>query len=197
MVLTAFKRLSRNWMLNANYTYARLKDHDTAESDLLSITPEDHYNLEQDWGWSGNDIRHKAVASGSYTAPYGFTFSFLGRYVSAHPYTGFSEFDLNHDNFFYDRVGPDPALGLSEHLERNTFRGDTFIALDLRLAKSFRLTGPHRIQLIVDVFNVTNQDNFPVVDTNFTRLGELTPDFGEPLLAHPPRTWQVTARYSF
>ncbi len=197
VVLTAFKRLSRNWMFDANYTYARLKDHDTAETDLFAIFPEDHYNLEQDWGWSNSDVRHQAVTSGTYSAPYGFTFSFLGRYLSGYPYTGFAESDLNHDNFFYDRPGPDPNLGLDSHLDRNSFRTDGFFTLDLRLAKSFHLTGPNQIQLIVDVFNVTNHDNFPAVDTNFTRLGELNPDFGAPLVAGLPRTWQVTVRYSF
>jgi hypothetical protein len=44
---------------------------------------------------------------------------------------------------------------------------------------------------------VTNHDNFFAFDTNFTRGGQLNPDFGEPLVAASPRTWQVTARYSF
>ncbi len=203
VVLTAFKRLSRNWSLDANYTYAKWNDHDTAETDLINLFPEDHYNLDQDWGPSDLDLRHQAVISGVYTAPYRFTFSFFGRYNSKFPYTALLSGDANQDQFNFDRPGPDPNLGLTSHLGRNSLRGDSFAKLDLRLSKMFTLSGPHELEIMVDVFNVTDNDNFRAFDNIFAFEDFVTgayfpnPNFGEPTFAAQPRTWQVSARYRF
>ncbi len=44
-------------------------------------------------------------------------------------------------------------------VERNSFRVDDYVSLDLRLEKPFNLPGGHEINVLVDVFNVTNEKN--------------------------------------
>ncbi len=197
LVLSAKKRQSRNWTLQANYTYSESRDHESSETDFVTAVAEDHFDLDQDWGWSDRDARHRIVVCGSYAAPHGLTFSFIGRYRSAGPINAFAGQDLNNDGFFVDRPGPDPTLGLDRHLDRNAFRGSSAAAVDLRLAKSFRHASRHEIEAMVEVFNVTDEANFTAFDTDFLRFGQPNPEFGEPRQAGPPRTLQLGLRYRF
>jgi hypothetical protein len=197
VVLSALKRHSRNWSLRANYTYSESKDHDSFETVDVIPVPEDHYNLDQDWGWSGSDVRHRIVAAGTYTATHGLIFSFLGRYRDAFPVNAFAGADLNGDGTSFDRPGPDPALGLDRHLDRNSFRGSSATALDLRAAKAFRVAQERKVEAIVEVFNVTAEDIFVAFDSGYLRFGQPNPEFGRPLQASQPRTFQAGLRYRF
>jgi outer membrane receptor protein involved in Fe transport len=197
VVLAVLKRYSRNWSLLANYTYAESRDHDSFETESIATAPEDHYNLEQDWGWSSSDVRHRVVVSGVYTAPYGFTLAFVGRYRDAFPVNALAGFDLNNDGTGFDRPGPDHVLGLDRHLARNSFRGSSAATLDLRFSKAFAPVRDHEFEAMVEVFNVTDEAVFTAFDTAFVRFGQLNPVFGEPIQASQPRTLQIGLRYRF
>lgn len=72
---------------------------------------------------------------------------------------------------------------------RNSFRVDDYISLDLRLEKSFRLASGHEVSLLVDAFNLTNEDN--VANVNSVS----GPEFGVPNDFFSGREIQIGARY--
>ncbi len=76
-------------------------------------------------------------------------------------------------------------------IERNSLRVDDFISLDVRLEKPFALPNGDEINILVDVFNVTNEDN--VANVNSVS----GPDFGVPVDFFPGREIQVGLRYYF
>jgi hypothetical protein len=197
LVLSAVKRYSHNWSARASYTYAESRDHDSAETDQIVFLPEDHFNLDQDWGWSDRDVRQRLVVAGSWAAPRGFTLSFVGSYRSALPINAFAGSDLNNDGSSFDRPGPDPVLGLDSHLRRNSFRGSSAAALDLRLAKAFSFSEDRALEAMIEIFNLTDEEIFVAFDPDYLRFGQPNPEFGMPLRAARPRSLQLGLRYRF
>ncbi len=198
--LTARRRFAGRWQFDGSYTYAESRDQDTNERSISPVAegwPEDHFDLDNDRGWSDYDVRNRLVLSGTYLAPHAIDIAVIFRYRDALPLNSLDSRDLNGDGFFRDRPGPDPALGLAEHLGRNSFRGASFSSLDVRLSKRFRLAGRHEIELIGEAFNLLDEDNFSTFDVRFADGGELNPAFGEPIAALPPQSFQLGARYRF
>jgi hypothetical protein len=73
------KRLTAGLQFKANYTYSKFLDNLGSRGDLgnpIGITSgagafTNYYNQGNDWGLSGNDIRHRIVASTIYELPVG------------------------------------------------------------------------------------------------------------------------------
>lgn len=196
--LTFVKRFGGRFAVQVHYSYSESRDHDSVEFDQITIAPEDHYNLDQDWGPFASDIRHRVILSGSYTAPLGFTLSFFGRYRSAVPLNPLAASeDLNNDGFYLDRPGPDPRLGLDRHLGRNSFRQADWWHLDLRLGKVFRVAGSQELELLIEAFNVTNAETLVSFDGDYTRSGEINENFLQPQQDFIPRSFQLGLRYRF
>lgn len=66
------KRLSRGLQLKANYTYSKFLDNAVARSELGGGTAfTNFYNQANDYGRSGNDLRHRLVVSSIYELPVG------------------------------------------------------------------------------------------------------------------------------
>ena len=74
---------------------------------------------------------------------------------------------------------------------RNSFRVSDYLSVDARLEKAFRLNNDHEITLLIDVFNITNEDN--VANVNSVS----GPEFGTPNDFLPGREVQVGVRYFF
>ncbi|MBV8844854.1 MAG: TonB-dependent receptor [Bryobacterales bacterium] len=70
--LSVDKRLSGGLQFKASYTYSKFLDNLVARSELgggLAFT--NFYNQANDWGRSGNDLRHRVVVSSIYQLPFG------------------------------------------------------------------------------------------------------------------------------
>jgi outer membrane receptor protein involved in Fe transport len=70
------KRLSNGLQFKFNYTYAKFLDNVASRNELGAPTPitaafTNYYNLQNNWGLSGNDIRHRIVGSVIYDLPVG------------------------------------------------------------------------------------------------------------------------------
>ncbi len=103
--------------------------------------------------------------------------------------------DANGDGFngFFgigDRTGP-----------RGSLRGDPTFQLDLRGAKTFAFTEKMNLQLLAEVFNLTNRANY---GSNFNRItapdGSIIPNsgFGQPIAIYTqPRQAQIAVRFNF
>ena len=89
-----------------------------------------------------------------------------------------------------DRICPDGHI-----LQRNTIRKDNaYFSWDIRLSKPFNLGPQGTFEAILEVFNVTNSDNFRDPSTAGVFLnfdGTLRSGLGE------PRQFQVGGRYLF
>ena len=192
---------------SANYTFSHTLDDGTFVTFVSTPQSNAQRNLER--ANSNQDARHRFVANFTASSPQNwgvlrnFQLSSIVTLQSARPFTLFVGFDANNDgNPVTDRVGTSA---------RNTYRGDTLQAVDMRLARAFHL-GEHRaLSLSLDAFNLFNRAN---VDEVFTVYG--APDFigappthfgdgisgpsgqvGAPRTAFNPRQLQLGAKFIF
>lgn len=139
-----------------------------------------------------------------------------GRWQSGQPFTVNSIFDVNLDGNLTDRLDNitglrvtgnrrQPleltgnatsllaAVGQDGRIGRNSFRAGSVMELDLSLLKAFRVVGQQRLQVRLDVFNLTNRDNFGVPVRYVGAAG-----FGQAVdTVTPNRRLQVAIKYLF
>lgn len=178
-----------------NYTLSWDKSDDDNERDPFTLRYYDATQLEREFNWSDRDQRHRLNAWALIRLPADI---FINNRVSAYsaqpvtlkcsgPNAGQRASSLRDDP---DRVCPDGSI-----LKRNTGRKDNaFFSWDLRLSRMFRIGATGGLELIAEVFNVTNSDNF--LDPAFATLlfnfdGTVQSGLGA------PRQVQVGARYVF
>jgi hypothetical protein len=204
--LSARARLSDRFELQAFYTYSETRGNVLAGADEFRIT---NANYQSDVGGGRRDVsvdplnpqcgacfgpldtdaRHRLTLSAVYRGAWGLNYSGMFRYHSAGPYTVFlsdangAPLDANHDGFAYD-------LPPGTHV--NSKRGASFSQLDLRVSKEFRFAGDYGVELIAEVFNVTNEKN-PAV---FNRFGQPSAYAGDPLQGEQ-RLAQLGLRFNF
>jgi hypothetical protein len=69
------KRYSKGLLFNANYTFSKMMDNLDSRNELAGYPGTDaftnYYNQANDWGLSGNDVRHRFVFSTTYELPAG------------------------------------------------------------------------------------------------------------------------------
>jgi hypothetical protein len=207
LTLSATARRGRALRLNANYTLSKTLDDGTFT--VFVNTPQDLYNRSQERAVSIQDVRHRLVANFTAAGPpdtllHGFELSGIATLQSPRPFTIFVGFDANADtNPVTDRVGL---------AARNTYRGDSFRSLDLRLSRTIGVgQGTRTLQLIAEVFNVFNRANVNEVNTVYGApdfvgptpqhygdgIGAPAPSFGTPRNVFNPRQFQFAAKVAF
>ena len=143
------------------------------------------FDVEVDWGRSGDFQRNTVRASGVWNLPVGMTLA------------GF--FSYGSGNYLQITSGLDPTGVGADRLRhdlsltpRNTFKSDARQTLDLRVSKEIRLAGDVKIQGIAELFNVYNYKSFG------QNTLETSPLFGTANRAFSrPRTGQLAFRLSF
>ena len=110
-----------------------------------------------EWGPTGQDERHRVVATGVFDLAYGIQLSPVFQAASPRPYNLTAGTDLNADGNNNDRW-VDPATG--KQVSINAARGDSTVVLDLRGTKFFALGGERRIGVFAEAFNLLNNANF-------------------------------------
>jgi hypothetical protein len=178
------QRFSEKYWLNASYTL-----------DWRNTTPALQYYipLNQDdpagsgeHGPTDNYEKHRLVLSGSAELPGHVTLACILQWASARPYTATTANDINGDGVIGwpgDRVG-----------SYNSQRGSNFFSLDPRISKEFPFARGGRLEVIFEVFNLTNRSNFG----GYYNGSVDSPGFGKPVgLLGPPRQAQVGIRYSY
>jgi hypothetical protein len=176
------RRLSRGLQLQGSYTLSRSRSiNDVPNS--MPLNQADPLNKDE-FGPLWNHETHHGVVSGIVYLPRGFEVSGVLQAASARPYTAYTSGDINHDGVTGDRVEP-----------FNARRGAALFSLDVRGTKTIRLRQGMRVDLMFEVFNVTNRANFG----NFYVGNVDSPQFGQPSgqLLTPPRQAQVGARLTF
>jgi len=161
--ISAAKRMSNRWQMQTSYVWSRLNgdillDY-TNPNNLIPFVGQGATTT----GGSGNtnspDQTHAFKVLGSYQAPLGITVGANYQALTGLPRdrnlsVPFSQGTAN------IRVEP-----------RGTYRADMLNLLSLRADKSFRINGPRRASLIVELHNVLNssagQNSFGTVTRNF------------------------------
>ncbi|HYU78380.1 MAG TPA: hypothetical protein VEK56_05305, partial [Vicinamibacterales bacterium] len=127
--------------------------------------------------------------SSSYTVPrVDVRFGGIVTASSAPPYTVTTGFDANGDRRTNERpIGPDGKM-----IPPNSERGDDYFNIDLRISKLFRMGPTRRLELLWEMFNLTNAKNYGGYIGN-----QRSPDFGKPTYALPPFQGQLGVRFDF
>ena len=201
IVLYTHKRFSNRWALDASYTYSKFKDDDSNERSVSSSSdyPEDQYHLNTyEWGPSNFDITHKFVASFAYQLPLNFMVSAIGSIRSGFPYSAGDSRDNNGDSYRNERALYQDSSGNWVHPDRNTYRQPYNRNLDLRVSWTANFGRNLSLELILDMFNITDETNWWT--TNQTLIGydgSMESDFGEPNRVGEPRNYQLGAKFRF
>ena len=176
-LLIAFnKRFSQNYSARVSYTLANSRGNTSGSGVAASgFQVLDDMHLELNEGPTAFDVPHNLVLSGQALVPHtgGLNLSWVVRALSGSP------FSLTNSTIDPDRngsqseplaagdysgtVAADPADNYSVKgykAERNGARGPGFMNADLRFGYRFGLPGNRRVELNVDLFNVTNHVNF-------------------------------------
>jgi hypothetical protein len=172
------KRYADGYSLSAAYTLSSA-ERDTEEFDF---TPQDQRNPAGERGAATSDIRHQLVASGTVDLPFRVQLGVLITTRTGAPYNVITGRDDNRDGTRNDRP---PGVA------RNSARGAGFFQLDVRLAKSFRLSRA-TLELTAEGFNLTNHANWFAYNGNL-----LSHTFGEPTAAGIARQIQLGAHVRF
>ncbi len=170
------KRYTRGYQLEANYVLSKDEDTDSNERDPFTDRSFNLYDLDQDWGPSDRDIRHKVNAFGFFVLPRNLQFSSRIQYRGAQPIT----------------ASPRVLNGVDRG--RNGERKDNeFFTFDWRLTWPLRVGGVQVIP-VVEMFNTfNNENNINPLSTPalFNFDGFLRTGVGD------PRQWQLGVRVEF
>ena len=150
---------------------------------------------ESEWGPTGNDERHRAVAMGVFETVWGVQVSPIFQIASARPYNLTAGRDVNADGQNNDRW-IDPATGQAVSL--NAARGDRTVVFDARVTKFIELGGARRLGLFAEFFNLFDTVN---LGSSFTGNGS-SATFRQPSGGFVPgigypRQAQLGARFLF
>src|SRR3989454_3221288 len=207
--LSLRKPFSHHYNFLANYTWS--KSIDIATTVNLPNTPENYLHPEFDRALGDNDVRHRFTLSFLTESPKewpivvrDFKFSLLSSLQSARWFSINAGFDTNGDGFpFPDRVGTSA---------RNSYKGDPFYNVDVRLQREIPFTERVKGEASVEVFNLLNRPNVLDVDHVYgladfagpvpKEFGDHisspgNPTFGSPKFAAEARQLQLSFRITF
>lgn len=170
------QQLHRNLQFTLAYTLSRTR-HD------LNV-PISQLDYREAMARAGNP--HVITASGSYQLPLGVQVGALFRTRSGSYWSVLTGRDDNRDGFFTDRPAGEA---------RNAHVGPWNRVFDARVTKSLRMPQGRRLELIAEVFNLTNRPNFDtpenrLTSVNFGRFVGLDANYN-------PRQVQLGARFTF
>jgi outer membrane receptor protein involved in Fe transport len=200
------KRYSRNLMFTTSYTLSKAEDE---ASDFYSVAePNDQSNPDAEKGPGPHDQRHVFAFSAIYDLPAQFQIGTIVRASTGIPINFVLSDDHNSDGFINDR--PDlgsngqflpPPADRPGNLPRNFGRGGSFFSVDLRVAKNINWKN-NRLELIAEVFNLFNRDNFNFRGATVNRFIDFSDPnslatLGQATEAFDPRQIQFGIKFDF
>ena len=173
------RRMADNFSLRSSYTYMKVFQ--------FLETAVDKTNLDADWGPAPNDTRHRLVVSSVYRLPFDIQLGTIVTAMSAPPYNITTGVDSNGDRDINERPIENGVM-----IPPFSARGDSYFTIDLRTSRSFRLGGERRLEVLWEMFNLTNTKNLGGYDGNMR-----SSFFGQPRFALPPFQGQLGVRLDF
>ncbi len=182
-----------NFQFEVNYTLSFDKSDDDNERDPFTFRYARADSLGKEYNWSDRDQRHR-FNGWLLTNIHGFYFNNRVSYYSAQPG---SETCVANQPSGVRASSPAQRICADGHvLQRNTIRKDNaYFSWDLRVSRAIPVGRPgQQLEAIVEVFNVTNNDNFkdPASGTNYLNFdGTIRSGLGD------PRQLQLGLRWAF
>jgi len=135
-------------------TYSLTKGMNIAND--FGSTPGDPSNINDsvDWGPMANDIRHRFTLGGVFQLPKGINFSTSVQANGGKPYNPL----IGYGGARNSMRAIDQSTG--RMYGRNSFRGPGFFTWDARIAKQFNFGDKRAVEVLFEMFNVTNRVNF-------------------------------------
>jgi hypothetical protein len=200
--VTLMQRPGRWGHFRISYTLSKSMNN---LGEFFFSSPIDPSDISKDWGRSDDDQRHRLVLNGvvqTSTAPAttvwsyltnGFQVSGMLQAYSALPY------NITSGVTTIQGTAGRPIVD-GEFIERNVGVGSDFLSLNLRINRSFPLTGRAQLEVLAEGFNLTNHVNVVTRNTNFGSGAYPTnplPTFGQITAVGEPRSFQLGARLRF
>ncbi len=197
------RRFADGWQILGSYTLASAK----ITSESLNDGPADHFDRGAEFGYASSDRRHRLTISGLVELPWGFLTSAILNYRSSLPFDVSAGSDLNKDGLGSDRppgvtrmqgcrgLNLDAVNSYRLASGRDSVTGidcPDYYTLDWVLSNRIALGGQYSMELIFQVFNLTNRTNFygPVDNS-------LSSSFGQSRRADLARQMELAARFRF
>jgi hypothetical protein len=183
--LNLTKRFSHKHFYQVSYTLSRAEN----EQDDFGSAAQGSDPFDFRRALASNDVPHIFVVNGTYVLPYTISLSGIVALKSGLTVDPLAGSDLNGDGFTTDRPGA---------FVRNSFRMPTSKTVDVSLAKTIAIGGPHQLELRMDVFNLFDAFNVTLVNNTYGRVtGSPVATFMQPTRVLNPRQLQFAARYRF
>ena len=165
----------------------------------------DDLNLDLNEGPTNFDARHNFVVSGRAVVPKtgGLNVSWVARALSGSPFTLINNtVDPDRNGTFaeplpagtYTGNGTNAYTVDNYEARRNGAYGPGFFNLDMRVSYAFRF-GTRQVEIIGDVFNLTNRTNFAIPTNNQASAQFLL--LSAYSTSYAPRKLQLGARFVF
>jgi hypothetical protein len=208
------KRMSHHFSTGVSYTWS--KGIDDGPNPSFVLIPQDSANFKAERALSSDSVGQRFVLNATIAGPTkknilvnNFQLSTIVTLESPNYFTKFAGFDANGDIFGNnDRVGIEP---------RNTFKGDTYQSVDMRIARTFKATERLNVEVMAEAFNLLNTVNVRFFNTvygaadfcNFNATaqgcsstqrfldGSPNPNYGTPRALYNPRQIQFALRLTF
>lgn len=175
---TATKRMSSGWQLLAGLTIG--KDEGLFDRGLNDDFNNPNQNINREDSLISQDSTYIGKLIGSYVLPRGITVSTNLRYFTGQPVL--RQIQVRGLNQGTVSILAEP---------RGQTRLDNVTLWDVRGSKSFRFGRQSEVEIMVDAFNLLNQDAKTVINTN------VGPLFGRPIAILPPRVARLGLRFAF
>jgi len=213
------KRYSRNFQLQAFYTWSRNISHDDNERDASTRRFYDVFAADADYDTSSLDIPHNFVAHAVWELPWGFQLSGIANWRSGSTIDALTFTDsisisptgasaraieliralVGDPNATVFRSGngdgnssPDRPIVNGAVLERNAFRQDSFFQTDAQVSHNWRISERHQLKSFIDLINVFDTDNFITTQNGVNNVNFLVRN-----QALAPFNFQLGVRWSF
>jgi hypothetical protein len=207
LLINLNKRLTNHFGYGVSYTWS--KSLDDGPNPSFVLIPQDTFNFRAEKALSADHVAHRFVGTAILQGPTKKHFlvndwqlSTIVSFESPHYFTKFAGLDTNGDGFTAnDRVGIEP---------RNTFKGDSFQSVDLRISRMFKINERISLQGIAESFNTMNTVNVRFFNTVYTAPdfipvgtpgtfteGSPNPSYGTPRAVFNPRQIQFALRLTW
>jgi hypothetical protein len=207
------RRVRHHVGFGISYTWS--KSLDDGPNPSFVLIPQDTFNFKAEKALSADHVAHRFVGNATFEGPTNINpvinnwqFSTIVSLESPHYFTKFAGLDTNNDGFTSnDRTGIEP---------RDTFKGDSYQSVDLRVSRTFKLTERFRMQALAEAFNTLNTVNIRFFNTVYSaadfcpaggpvicgpgpyfREGSPNPNYGTPRAIFNPRQIQFALRLTW
>jgi hypothetical protein len=211
LLLKFEKRMSDGFQYLASYTLSESEDNNFKTTNGGSVFG-DRYGYFKERSPGQADRRHRLVLSGIVQLPADILASVIADFRSSLPMNPVSSVDINGDGYANDLpAGVSPYSGCRGlNLDAvNAFRQSRnlpavsevscpgFANIDLRFSKTFQLAQSHALEVIAQLFNITNRANYNIPSNNITAgtFGQSTSLL--PNINAPSRQAEFAVRYRF